>query len=119
MKTGGSSIYSKGMRIDLLGTSFTIETDESPEYLERIVEYYRDRLREIESSVSTTDPLKKAILAAILSIDELFKLKEEQPPAGEVEEFSQIAERLIKTLDETLQEPSESLSKQIADSPEE
>ena len=96
------------MRIDLLGTSFTIETDESPEYLERIVTYYRERIREIESSVSTTDPLKKAILAAILSIDELFTLKERSLPEGEAEEFERIAERLIKTLDETLQEQKQS-----------
>jgi len=107
------------MRIDLLGTSFTIETDESPEYLERIVEYYRDRLREIESSVSTTDPLKKAILAAILSIDELFKLKEEQTAAGDTEEFSHIAERLINTLNESLREPSEFPAEQPTESPEE
>ena len=107
------------MRIDLLGTSFTIETDESPEYLERIVAYYRERIREIESSVSTTDPLKKAILAAILSIDELFTVKEEQLPAGEAEEFSQIAERLIRTLDETLAEQSESLEAPLKDAPEE
>ncbi|MFP4330078.1 MAG: cell division protein ZapA [Alkalispirochaetaceae bacterium] len=89
------------MRIELLGTSFTIETDEEPEYLERIVRYYQERVEEIESSVSTTDPLKKAILAAILSIDELFSLREER---GDGREIEQITDRLLRTLDETLEE---------------
>lgn len=105
------------MRIDLLGTSFSIETDESPEYLERIIHYYRGRIREIESSVSTSDPLKKAILAAILSIDELFSLKEEQLPEDQQVELSQITERLIKTLDESLQDYSAENREPAADDP--
>lgn len=101
MKTSRSSIYSSGMRIELLGTSFTIETDEEPEYLERIVRYYKERVAEIESSVSTTDPLKKAILAAILSIDELFSLRDGR---GDSPEIERITEEVIRTLEESLEE---------------
>ena len=107
------------MRIDLLGTSFTIETDESPEHLQRIIQYYRGRIQEIESSVSTTDPLKKAILAAILSIDELFSLREEQLPEEQKEELSRITDRLIKTLDESLRESAGADEEPAADAPEE
>jgi len=61
------------MRIDLLGAEFNINTDENPEYLEEVVEYYRSKVAEIRSSVGTSDPLKIAILAGILTADDVLK----------------------------------------------
>ena len=110
------------MRIELLGTSFTVHTDEDPERLRDIVDYYKTKVQEIQSSVSTSDELKVAILAGLLSVDELFKTREEAGPAssvstteaaesgensdagGDGEEVEAIANDLIETLDSTLNE---------------
>lgn len=98
-------------RIELLGTSFQIQSDESPEYLERLLRHYGDRVDEIERSVSTGDPLKKAILAALLVTDELFRAdtgtdrRVESIGPEEVEEIGSIADRLIDQINQVL--PSE------------
>lgn len=86
------------MRIDILGTSFQIESDEEPAYLESILQYYRDRIAEIERSVATGDPLKKAVLAALLVTDELF-----QACGREHQDVERITARLIQTIDTSLQ----------------
>lgn len=70
------------VRVDLLGTSFAVESDEEPEYMQRLVAYYAGRVKEIERGVKTNDRLKQAILAALLVTDELFR---ERRGATEVE----------------------------------
>jgi cell division protein ZapA (FtsZ GTPase activity inhibitor) len=100
------------MRIELLGTSFTIHTDEDPRRLRDIVDYYRTKVQEIQGSVSTSDPLKIAILAGLLSVDEVFKARESAPEeeagtdgvSGEAAEIEAIADDLIHTLDSSLEE---------------
>ncbi|NBF39767.1 MAG: cell division protein ZapA [Spirochaetes bacterium] len=99
------------MRIELLGTSFTIHTDEDPKRLRDIVDYYRTKVQEIQGSVSTSDPLKIAILAGLLSVDEVFKTRDstvaEAAPAdegGEADQIEAIADNLIHTLDSSLEE---------------
>lgn len=93
------------MRIELLGVSFQIQSDEDPAYIEEILGYYRERIAEIEQSVATGDPLKKAILAALLVTDELFRsrsghqLPEHAAVAGEMEE---ITRRLLQRIDTAL-----------------
>lgn len=57
------------MRIDLLGAEFNIKSDQDPEYLEEVLEVYRSRIEEIRATVGTSDPLKIAILAGILTAD--------------------------------------------------
>lgn len=100
------------MRIELLGTSFQIQSDESPEYVERILNHYTERVREIESSVATGDPLKKAILAALLVTDELYRERDENHtrprstgiPPEQAAEIEKITVSLIEKIDSTFPE---------------
>lgn len=99
------------MRIELLGTSFTIHTDEDPGRLRDIIDYYRTKVQEIQGSVTTSDPLKIAILAGLLSVDEVFKTRdstasETDAPeeSGEADQIEAIADNLIHTLDSSLEE---------------
>ncbi len=97
----------KGFRINLLGTSFTITTDENPDYLDRILAYYTKKVEEIESAGSTKDPLRIAILAGFLVSDDLFRNSE----SGNIEEQRReelsesitrgIIDRIDSVLDET------------------
>ncbi len=95
------------MRIELLGASFQIQSDESPEYIKRILAHYIERVDEIEATVATGDPLKKAILAALLVTDELFREREQgRSPASlapeDAAEIERITTRLIERIDSTL-----------------
>lgn len=110
------------MRIEVLGTAFTIETDEDPEYVADIVDYYKTKVQEIRKSVSTSDPLKISILSGLLVIDELFRERarddgasdpDRDPdrdsdegtriPHSDPEEVARITDELIEKLNETLQ----------------
>ena len=95
------------MRIELLGASFQIQSDESPEYIERILAHYTERVGEIEATVATGDPLKKAILAALLVTDELFRERERGRSSDslapeDAEEIERITTRPIEHIDSTL-----------------
>lgn len=88
------------MRIELLGSAFTIQSDEDPAYLQSVVEYYAGKIDEVSRSVATSDPLKISILAGILAADECLKARS-SPDDPRVAE---ITEDLIAQLDQTLEE---------------
>ncbi|MFP4643503.1 MAG: cell division protein ZapA [Spirochaetales bacterium] len=124
----------RSMRIDLLGTSFTIQSDENPAYLRNLVGYYRDKLAEVRQSVNTSDDLKIAILGALTVVDELFKERHRNensdpsqsdrfPPSGQLNtagehqnpasrDLSELADRLIKQLDAALEDNDDGESSQ-------
>ena len=61
------------IRIDLLGTSFTISADKEPEYLKNLLDKYRNAIEEIQKISGLKDPLKIAILTGFLLCDDLEK----------------------------------------------
>lgn len=90
------------MKIEMLGTSFTVNTDEDPDYFAEVVEHFRDKIREIQGAVATSDPLKIAILAGILASDDFIKLNGQQRRASL--EARSITDSLIASLDAALGE---------------
>lgn len=94
--------------VELLGTSFTIRSEEDPAYLNEVMTYYRERLEATAALVSWSDPLKVSIVAALNVVDELFKermingtVTEEARKTGEV------ASRLIGQIDRALNPPQD------------
>ncbi len=63
------------IQVDLLGRSFTIRCEESPEHLRHVLEILKRRTDHITSELSITDPLKIAILAGMDLTDEILQLK--------------------------------------------
>ena len=92
------------MRIELLGTSFSVQTDEDPEYFHEVVEHYKAKVAEIQRSVTTTDPLKIAILAGILAADDYMKLT--GVTRRDDSEARKITESLISQLEAALDDAS-------------
>ena len=90
------------MRIELLGTSFSVKSDEDEEYLREVVAHFSDKINEIQRTVQTSDPLKTAILAGVLLSDEFLKLR--GASRGENLEAGRIADTLIGELSEVLDE---------------
>ena len=97
------------LRIDILGTSFSIVADENPEYMENLLNRYRHVIENTQKSTNLKDPLKIAIIAGFLLCDELEKSKKETLQKGGLTEHdSREAEKLtmdlIARLDEALGE---------------
>jgi len=88
------------MRIDLLGAEFNIKTDQNPEYLAEVVALYRSKVEEIQASVATSDSLKVAILAGILTADEYLKQTSKSRSAND--EAERITGALIRELEDAL-----------------
>lgn len=66
-----------GLRIDILGTSFTIAADESAVYLESLLATYASTVESARRGTGLTDPLKLSIVAGILLSDELEQCKKD------------------------------------------
>jgi cell division protein ZapA (FtsZ GTPase activity inhibitor) len=87
------------LRLDLLGTSFSITADEDPGYLRDILDQYRAALTNTQKNMGMKDPLKTAILTGFLLCDEVHKLRN-RGASPEDEEAEQRALNLIARLEE-------------------
>ncbi len=89
------------LKLDLLGTSFVIQSDESTEHLNRLSAHVKSRIEEVRKRYPFAEPLTVAVLAALNITDELFKAREGREPA-ESSEVDSVAERLLNRIDDDL-----------------
>jgi cell division protein ZapA (FtsZ GTPase activity inhibitor) len=82
--------------ISMLGSSFSIRTDEDPHYLKKLVAFVEEKVSLVEQNMGSREPLRSAILSSILIADELFQ---ERLKSEEAEEATG---RLIQLLDKEL-----------------
>ena len=95
------------IQVDLLGRSFTIRSEESPEHLRYVLEIFKRRTDHISNQLSITDPLKIAILAGIDLTDEFLKLKSQldkrsETDSVEASQINTITDDLIKRINQSL-----------------
>ncbi|MCX7024178.1 MAG: cell division protein ZapA [Spirochaetes bacterium] len=90
------------MRIDVLGTSFTIQTDESREYMDEVIASLQGRIETVRRETRVADPLKAAILAGVYLVDELMR-ERGKAAVPESAEMERIARSLIARIDEGLE----------------
>ena len=89
------------VKINLLDSSFTIQVEDDPEYVNKIIAYADERIKKIQSSI-TGNPLRVALLACIFIIDELFK--ERYHSEREREKVAEITRQLISSIDSAIDE---------------
>jgi len=65
------------IRLDILGTSFTITADEDEEYLNKVLSQYRAAIKNTQSISGITEPLNVAILTGFILCDEFNKVKQQ------------------------------------------
>jgi cell division protein ZapA (FtsZ GTPase activity inhibitor) len=87
--------------IEVLGASFSIQTDESREYMEALLSELERRLEALGKATHVSDPLKLSILANITLLDELASARRDSG-AVDGEDLGRLADRLICRLDEGL-----------------
>ncbi len=66
---------SQPIHIEILGQSFTIKTDDSPEYIQSLVDDLKQRYARISARMNVADPLRVAILAGLFLLDDVKKMQ--------------------------------------------
>ena len=84
--------------IKLLGTSFKIEVDENPVYMQQIIDYLKTITSKVENSSGIKDPLKISILTSVYLADEIYKGKKSE------KEISELTERIISCIENVLED---------------
>jgi mannose-6-phosphate isomerase len=81
------------LRIDVLGTSFTIVAEADRLHLDSLLRRYKLKVEEIQKSTGANDPLRIAILTGFSLYDEIERMRSGDP-AGHGNEYIRIGERL-------------------------
>jgi cell division protein ZapA len=90
------------LRIDLLGTAFSIDARAEEPYLRLLLENYRKMLGLVEQNSQSplSDPLQISIMAGIMLCDELYKEKKRsETNKRQVSELPDMEEVERRTLD--------------------
>jgi len=92
--------------IDVLGTKFSITTNEDPEFLDKILTQYQAAIENTQNISGMKDPLKIAILTGFLLCAEINKLKLqiEKEQSGVEQELNRITKNLIECIDLVMEE---------------
>ena len=93
----------------VLGSTFTLRSDDEPDHLRMVADYVTARLEEVQRAIPTASPLKVAVLSALNIADELIKERLSgrtgAPPSdSESREIQAITDRLIRHIDASLEE---------------
>ena len=89
--------------VDILGSSFTIKSEESTEHLAQLIEHFSSRVAEARRAMPQADSLRVAIVSGLNVTDELFKaLQAAEDTHRDSRAAAQIATRLIGMIDQTL-----------------
>ena len=83
------------LKIDMLGTSFTIQANEDNQYLEKLLGYYKRITDDVKNIDSIKSSLQVAILSGIMICDELYKEKQNKIALENGESVAQISENSI------------------------
>lgn len=103
------------LKIDMLGTSFTIQANEDNQYLEKLLGYYKRITDDVKNIDSIKSPLQVAILSGIMICDELYKEKQnkialendvnapqDSESSTDSEEIQRITLEMIQKIDKVL-----------------
>ena len=93
------------MKVSILGSTFSIHSDEDPEYLASVVEQLKRKTEETGRRHPGIEPVKCLIITGLQLVDELMKERKRAPSGltgAEAEEAYRIAEAIIRRIDDSL-----------------
>jgi cell division protein ZapA (FtsZ GTPase activity inhibitor) len=93
----------------VLGSSFTLRSDDDIQHLRSVADYFAGRVQEIQSALPTASPLRVAVLSALNIVDELLRERRSRQggplqPDRDSREIQEITERIIANIDDSLRE---------------
>jgi cell division protein ZapA (FtsZ GTPase activity inhibitor) len=86
--------------LDILGTSFTITTDEDEEYLKKVLAQYTNAVGNTQRISGIGNPLNVAVLTGFMLCDEINRMK--QQSENESTEAQKRTMNIIAALDQAL-----------------
>ncbi|MDR2629966.1 MAG: cell division protein ZapA [Spirochaetaceae bacterium] len=92
------------LRIDILGTSFSISANEESAYLENLLSYFRSAVENTQKKTGLQDPLKIAIITGFLLCDELQKKPKNDSDQGDSREAEQLLLDMIVRVEKVLED---------------
>jgi cell division protein ZapA (FtsZ GTPase activity inhibitor) len=95
----GTPVPKSDLRIDILGTSFSISADEDPVYLESLLRKYRQAVENTKRITGIEDPLKLSIITGFLICDDFQKEADHNPRIRDSLEAAELTQELIARLD--------------------
>ena len=86
--------------VEIFGQSYNVRGEGDPDYLTELARFVDSRMREVAAQVSTVDPVKIAILAALNIADEFSRYRKQREDAAGVwiGKTEEISERLSKVI---------------------
>lgn len=86
--------------VEIFGQTYNVRGDGDPDYLTELARYVDARMREVAAEVTTVDPMKIAILAALNIADEFSRFRKQRQSASGIwlEKTEEISERLNKVI---------------------
>jgi len=89
------------LKLEVLGTSFSITADEDEAYLQKVLAQYRAAVENTKNISGINEPLNIAVLTGFLLCDEINKIKQQLD--SESVEVSERTINLIAKLDQALE----------------
>ena len=97
------------LQVDILGTSFSIKSDEDSEYLARLLKYYRNLTDSLEKKGVFKNPTQIAVMAGLMLCDQVYSDKKKRVEIQEAVEnnaldsrIDEITKRLISKIDSVM-----------------
>ncbi len=95
------------LKVQLLGNSFSIQSEETREQVQDVLDFYQRRLGEVLERNPGTEPVKIALLAGLNLADELLRLRKALTPTapeadGAATEIDTITRHMIEKIDAAL-----------------
>ena len=86
--------------VEIFGQTYNVRGEGDPNYLSELARFVDSRMREVAAEVSTVDPMKIAILAALNIADEFSRYRKQRQDAAGIliERTEEISERLGKVI---------------------
>jgi len=87
--------------VEIFGQSYNVRGEGDPDYLTELARFVDSRMREVAAQVSTVDPVKIAILAALNIADEFSRFRKERDSATGlwIEKTEELSARLTKAIE--------------------
>jgi cell division protein ZapA (FtsZ GTPase activity inhibitor) len=92
------------LRIDILGTSFSISANEESAYLEKLLNVFRSAVENTQKKTGLQDPLKIAIVTGFLLCDEVQKKSKYEPDQGDSLEAEKLLLDMIFRVEKVLED---------------
>ena len=96
----GRSRETKVVPVEVLGVSFSIRSDDDPDYIQGLVSELKARLSRVSSQMKIVDPLKLAIMTNLLALDEMRRYSSGKTDSGKEFEASSLLDSLDRRLGE-------------------